>query len=55
VPATLIAHADEVIEMKMLFAAVHESGSGRFCCRNRGRERQLGFGAEMEPQLLVAP
>jgi putative ABC transport system substrate-binding protein len=27
VPATLIAHADEVIEMKMLFAAVHESGS----------------------------
>jgi hypothetical protein len=33
VPPTLLAAPDAVIE-RMLFAAVHKSGSGRFCCKS---------------------
>ncbi len=35
VPLTLLGRADEVIELTMFFAAVHESVYGRFCCESR--------------------
>ena len=35
VPLPLSGRADELIEIALIFAAVHECGFGRLCCKSR--------------------